>query len=51
MKHQCLILFYRFRTLFLWLYAEPSILEQRLYDRVDKMIEARSVSRSYPSVR
>ncbi|KAJ3556429.1 hypothetical protein NP233_g11981 [Leucocoprinus birnbaumii] len=30
---------YRFRTLFFWLYAEPSILEQRLYDRVDKMIE------------
>lgn len=29
----------RFRTLFFWLYAEPSILEQRLYDRVDKMIE------------
>ncbi|KAL9714932.1 tRNA dimethylallyltransferase, mitochondrial [Leucoagaricus gongylophorus] len=29
----------RFRTLFLWLYAEHSILKQRLYDRVDRMIE------------
>jgi tRNA dimethylallyltransferase len=29
----------RFRTLFFWLYAEPSILETRLYERVDKMIE------------
>ncbi|KAF9452810.1 tRNA isopentenyltransferase [Macrolepiota fuliginosa MF-IS2] len=29
----------KFRTLFFWLYAEPSVLEKRLYERVDKMIE------------
>ncbi|EKM82878.1 hypothetical protein AGABI1DRAFT_118307 [Agaricus bisporus var. burnettii JB137-S8] len=28
----------RFRTLFFWLYAEPSVLEKRLYDRVDTML-------------
>jgi len=39
-RYQCFILCYRFRTLFLWLYAEHSILKQRLYDRVDRMIEA-----------
>lgn len=32
----------RFRTLFFWLYAEPSVLEKRLYDRVDTMLAARS---------
>ena len=29
----------RFRTLCFWLYAEPSILESRLNERIDKMIE------------
>ncbi|KXN90457.1 tRNA dimethylallyltransferase, mitochondrial [Leucoagaricus sp. SymC.cos] len=29
----------RFRTLFFWLYAELNVLEKRLYDRVDNMIE------------
>ncbi len=29
---------HRFRTLFFWLYAEPCILERRLYERVDRMI-------------
>ena len=34
---------HRFRTLFFWVYAEPSVLDIRLDARVDAMIEVQSV--------
>lgn len=33
----------RFRTLCFWLYAEPAVLEPRLNERIDKMIEVRKL--------
>ena len=37
--HSLILNIHRFRTLCFWLYAEPSVLDGRLNERVDAMIK------------